>query len=325
MPASFRVFEEREISEVATLGPASLAIVEHAFSALAAGGVIMPTPLGLHIKDDEVEGEVHVKTAYIRGSKGFAVKVATGFYQNARLGLPTSSGMVLYLDSQTGQVLALFADNGYLTDLRTALAGTVAAKHLAPARITTVGIVGTGIQARWQLRAIALVREVRHVLVFGRSAAATEACIGDMQIHVSADIRRAKTVSDLVRQSDLVVTTTPSREALIKAQDLHAGLHITAMGSDGPGKRELESGVLDRADVVVCDSYDQCLRLGELQQTALSKDKVLDLGELTSGMRKGRSNDRQISVCDLTGTGVQDSAIAEYAFSALQQREAKDS
>jgi len=150
MPASFRVFEEVEISEVATLDPASLAIVEHAFSALARGRVIMPAPLGLHIKDDGVEGEVHIKTAYTRGSKGFAVKVATGYYQNARLGLPTSSGMILYLDSQTGHVLALFADNGYLTDLRTALAGAVAAKHLAPTRITTVGIVGTGIQARWQ-------------------------------------------------------------------------------------------------------------------------------------------------------------------------------
>jgi ornithine cyclodeaminase/alanine dehydrogenase-like protein (mu-crystallin family) len=325
MPASFRVFEEDEISEVATLGSASLAIIDHAFSALAEGRVIMPAPLGLHIKDDDVEGEVHVKTAYIRGSQGFAVKVATGFYQNVRLGLPTSSGIVLYLDSQTGKVVALFADNGYLTDLRTALAGAVAAKHLAPTRIATVGIVGTGIQARWQLRAIALVREFQQVLVFGRSAAATEAYIRDMQIIVPADIRRADTVSELVRQSDLVVTTTPSREALIKAQDLHAGLHITAMGSDGPSKRELESSVLDQADVVVCDSYDQCLRLGELQHAALPRASVVELGDVTSGMRKGRSNDHQISVCDLTGTGVQDSAIAEYAFSALRQRGTKHS
>jgi ornithine cyclodeaminase/alanine dehydrogenase-like protein (mu-crystallin family) len=165
-----------------------------------------------------------------------------------------------------------------------------------------------------------LVRKVQQVLVFGRNAAATEAYIRDMQIIFSADIRRADTVSELVRQSDLVVTTTPSREALIKTQDLHAGLHITAMGSDGPGKRELESSVLDQADVVVCDSYDQCLRLGELQHAVLPRTRVVELGELTSGMREGRSNDHQISVCDLTGTGVQDSAIAEYAFSTLQQK-----
>ncbi len=323
MLAAFRVFEACEISKVATLNPASLEIIEQAFSALAEGRVIMPAPLGLRIDNDDVEGEVHVKTAYIRGSKGFAVKVATGFYQNARLGLPTSSGVILYLNSQTGQIIALFADNGYLTDLRTALAGAVAAKHLAPTRIATVGIVGTGIQARWQLRAIALVREVQQVLVFGRSAAATEAYIRDMQIVVPADIRRADTVSELVQKSDLVVTTTPSREGLIKARDLHPGLHITAMGSDGPGKQELESGVLEQADVVVCDSYDQCVHVGELQQAALPRARVLELGELTAGMRKGRSNDHQISVCDLTGTGVQDSAIAEYVFSALQQKEAR--
>lgn len=325
MPPPLRVFEAREISEAVTLNPESLAIIERAFSALAEGRVIMPVPLGLHIDDAEIQGEVHVKTAYIQGSKGFAVKVATGFYGNVRLGLPTSSGMILYLDSRTGQVIALFADNGYLTDLRTALAGAVAAKHLAPARVTTVGIVGTGIQARWQLRAIALAREVQKVQVFGRNPAATEAYIRDMEAAVSADIRRANTVSQLVQQSDLVVTTTPSREALIKAQDLHPGLHITAMGSDGPGKKELEGGVLEKADVVACDSYEQCLRLGELQRAALPKARVVELGELTSGVRKGRSNDDQISVCDLTGTGVQDSAIAEYAFSAMQRWEAKNS
>jgi ornithine cyclodeaminase len=192
-------------------------------------------------------------------------------------------------------------------------------------RIATVGIVGTGIQARWQLQAIVTQREVRQVLVFGRSDEATEACIRDMHSVVSADIRRADTVSELVRRSDLVVTTTPSRVPLVQPQDLHAGLHITAMGSDGPGKRELEIGVLDQADLVACDSYDQCLRLGELQQSDLPRAGVLELGELTSGMRKGRSHDQQISVCDLTGTGVQDSAIAEYAFSALRQREASNS
>ena len=275
----------------------------------------MPAPLGLHIDTGKVQGEVHVKTAYIKGGKGFAVKVATGFYGNTLLGLPNSSGMVLYLDSQTGQVQAIFADNGYLTDLRTALAGAAATKRLALTRPMTVGIVGTaGIQARWQLRAIALVREMRQVFVFGRNASATAAFISEMKPVISADICRANTISELVQHSDVVVTTTPSREPLIKAEDLHPGLHITAMGSDGPGKRELESEVVAHADVIVCDSYDQCRRLGELQQADFPRERVIELGELTSGMRKGRSHDSQISICDLTGTGVQDSAICRICF-----------
>ncbi len=293
--AGLRVFYEPEIREVAVLNQASLACIEVAFSDLAAGRVIMPAPLGLHIDTDKVQGEVHVKTAYIKGRKGFAVKVATGFYGNSLLGLPNSSGMVLYLDSQTGQVQAIFADNGYLTDLRTALAGAVAAKHLALARPLTVGIVGTGIQARWQLNAIALVREVRQVFVFGRNASATAAFISKMKSVISADIRRANTISELVQHSDVVVTTTPSREPLIKAEDLHPGLHITAMGSDGPGKQELDPEIVAHADVMVCDSYDQCRRLGELQKADVPRERVVELGELTSGMRKGRSHDSQIS------------------------------
>jgi ornithine cyclodeaminase/alanine dehydrogenase-like protein (mu-crystallin family) len=315
MAANLPVFEEYKIREVATLNAKSFACIEQAFSALAAGRVIMPAPLAMHI--EEVQGEVHVKTAYTQGSKGFAVKVATGFYRNAAFGLPNSSGMVLYLDSQTGQVRAVFADNGYLTDLRTALAGAVAAKYVAPVGAANIGIIGTGIQARWQLRAIAMVRKTAEVFVFGRSEAVTQAYINDMEREIPAKFRRANTIADLVRHSDLVVTTTPSREPLIKAEHLHAGLHITAMGSDGPGKQELHASAVERADVVVCDSYEQCRRLGELQQVPIARDRVIELGELTSGTKKAHINDSQISICDLTGTGAQDSAIAEYAFSAL--------
>ncbi len=315
MAARLLVFQEHEIREVATLNEQSLACIEQAFSALAAGRVIMPAPLGLYL--EEGQGEVHVKTAYIRGSKGFAVKVATGFYRNAALGLPNSSGVVLYLDSQTGQSRALFVDNGYLTDLRTALAGAVAAKQLAPAGDANVGIIGTGIQARWQLRAIAAVRKVEQVFVFGRSVAATQAYINEMQSAISGSFHRADTVEDLVRDSNLVVTTTPSREPLIKVEHLHAGLHITAMGSDGPGKQELHPGVVEQADMVVCDSYEQCKRVGELQWADVPRESVIELGELTSGTKKARINNSQISICDLTGTGAQDSAIAEYVFSAL--------
>jgi ornithine cyclodeaminase/alanine dehydrogenase-like protein (mu-crystallin family) len=312
---SIRIFEEAAIRGAVGLNAASLAAIEGAFTALASGRVIMPPPLGMHI--EPVRGEVHVKTAYVLGAKGFAVKLATGFYGNARLGLANSSGLVLYLDAQTGFVRAVFVDDGYLTDLRTALAGAVAAKHLAPKEVHTVGIVGCGIQARWQLRALALVREFSRVLVFGRNAAARDACIAEMQSMVKAKVTAAQSVGELVAASDLVVTATPAREALAAAEHLHPGLHITAMGSDGPGKQELHPEILRKADMVVCDSYEQCRRLGELQSASLDRDSVIELGELTSGAQRGRSNEQQITVCDLTGTGVQDSAIAEFAYGIL--------
>ncbi|MBI3476978.1 MAG: ornithine cyclodeaminase family protein [Acidobacteria bacterium] len=314
-PPAVRIFNQSEIQSGSGLTAAALACIENAFSALAEGRVIMPPPLGMHI--DDLQGEVHVKTAYIRGTAGFAVKVATGFYGNSKLGLPNSSGLILYLDAQTGFVKAIFADNGYLTDLRTALAGAIAAKYLARTQIETVGIVGTGIQARWQLEALTLVRKFRQVIVFGRSADSADAYIREMKSKVDSTFSKAASVSALVKASDLVVTATTARESLIKVDDLHPGLHITAIGSDGPGKHELDPAVVEKADVIVCDSYEQCRRLGELQTATIDRNRVIELGEVTSGRKTARSSDHQLSVCDLTGTGVQDSAIADFTYQAL--------
>jgi len=269
----------------------------------------------------ESQGEVHVKTAYIAGNEGFAIKVATGFYANSASGLVNSSGLILYLDARTGFVKAVFADNGYLTDLRTALAGAIAAKYCARERISTVGIVGTGVQARWQLEALTLVRKFQRVLVFGRRKTAADAYMREMQGRVGADFKVVDSVADLMRASDLVVTTTAAREPVIEVKYLRAGLHITAMGADGPGKQELDPSVLESADVIVCDAYEQCQRLGELQHIAIGKERVIEIPELTSGRKKARTADDQISVCDLTGTGVQDSAMAEFSYRALTATE----
>src|SRR5262249_13659822 len=128
---------ERELRETVSLDAEALLAVEDSFTRLARGDVVMPMPMGLEVP--EHEGEVHVKSAYVRGFPGFAVKIASGFYGNHRRGLPTSSGMLALLDSETGFPLALLLDNAYLTDVRTALAGAVAARHLAPAQVDTVG------------------------------------------------------------------------------------------------------------------------------------------------------------------------------------------
>ena len=141
----------------AAVGPAeALAAAERAFRALAEGAVTQPAPLGFEIA--AVHGEVHVKGAHIRGAPVFALKVATGFYQNAARGLPSGAGLFLVFDAQTGVPTALLQDNGYLTDLRTAGAGALAARHLAAEGLDTVAVLGSGIQARYQLRCLALVR-----------------------------------------------------------------------------------------------------------------------------------------------------------------------
>lgn len=123
----------------------------------------------------------------------------------------------------------------------------------------------------------------------------------------------------------MIITTTPSKEPIIKAEWLHPGLHITAMGSDAEHKQELEAEVLARADKLVCDTKAQCSRLGELHHAldsgVLTKESsIIELGQLTLKELRGRENDGEITVCDLTGTGVQDTAIALFAYNEMAKR-----
>jgi ornithine cyclodeaminase len=317
--ADFLLLNEKEIRSCVGLDLEALAAVEDGFTRLARGEAILPTPIGIDVP--ERRAEIHVKTAYVRGLDGFALKIASGFYGNPDLGLPVSSGLMLLISAETGRPQALLLDNAYLTEVRTALAGAIAAKHLARAKVDTVGVVGAGMQARMQVEALKLVRPFRRVLVHARRLEAVQSYVKDVSRALGVEVVPADSVSQLVRESDLVVTATPARGPLVFEADLHSGLHITAMGSDGPGKQELDPAVLSRADRIVCDSRRQSTHLGELQNARLGDGAtVVELGQVTAGLEAGRSDDRQITVCDLTGLGVQDTAIAVFAFQKARAR-----
>jgi ectoine utilization protein EutC len=313
--------KEAEIRRAVSIEEA-IATVEDGFTRLAAGEVNLPPVLSLDIP--EVRGEVHVKGAYISGADGLVIKVATGFYDNSRLGLPSGAGMMLVFSAQTGFPLALLFDNAYLTDLRTAAAGAVAAKYLARRDVSIVGVVGAGAQGRFQVLALAKVRPFRKVLVYDLDRTRLAAYVEEMPDIVGVDVEAAQDVESLVRASDILVTCTPSREPYVRAEWLHPGLHITAMGSDAPYKQELQSSVLSRADLYVCDHRGQCSERGELHHgledgTVSEGQEILELGELTSGRRPGRTDESQITICDLTGVGVQDAAIATLTYTKVRQ------
>lgn len=308
------IFTEPELRRAVALDEAAIEAIAGAFAALAAGRVVMP-PI-LHMSLPEVNGEVDVKTAYVSGVDSFAIKVSPGFFDNPKHGLASLSGMMMLLSARTGRLEALHLDNGYLTDVRTAAAGAVAARHLAPERARLAGIVGAGVQARLQLEALTLVRPVERALVWARDGAKADAFADEMTGRLGLDVEAVNSVERLVLESDVVVTTTPSRDPLIVADWLHPGLHVTAMGSDAPDKTELHPDVLARAGLVVCDRRAQCERLGELHH-ALERGMAIEtteLGDIVRGAVPGREGDAQITVCDLTGTGVQDTAIARLAY-----------
>jgi len=313
------MISEDELRQQITLDREMVDLIEDAFRILASGDVIQPPILSMSLP--EVNGEVDVKTAYIPGMEGFAIKISPGFFNNPSLGLPSLNGLVVYFAADTGLVKAVIMDNGYLTDVRTAAAGAVAARHLAPSVVTTAGVIGSGVQARLQAEAAFLERPFEYLLIHGRSPDRAEACardLGNVFKDRNVKVRVTSDIEALVKESQMVITTTPSQSPLIRAEWLHAGLHITAMGSDQHEKNELDPKILGRVDCYCCDVIAQARLLGELRPAleagAYDETMAVELGEVIAGDAPGRKSDKDITIADLTGTGAQDTAIATHAY-----------
>jgi ornithine cyclodeaminase len=264
-------------------------------------------------------GDVHIKPGYIKGYDTYTVKIASGFYDNPKAGLPASHGMLLLFDSMTGYPLCIEVDRCYLTDLRTAAAGAVAARALAKKDISRVAVIGTGTQARMQITALSRVRDFDELRVWGRNHEHVKDYVAAMKDSLDATIVPADTAEEAVSGSDIVVTATMATAPVVKASWLSEGVHITAMGSDSPEKQELESAVLGRADKIVVDSLKQCANLGEVHHaiddgTITEENVHAELGEVLLGSKSGRESDNEITVCDLTGIAVQDVVTSQIVY-----------
>ncbi|KPL80816.1 ectoine utilization protein EutC [Ornatilinea apprima] len=311
------ILNEKEIRQLVPMDIPALQAVAEGFRKLSCGEATLPPIMRIDVP--EHNGEVDVKSAYLHGLNAFAIKVAAGFFDNASLGLPTGSGMMLVVSAVTGFPQAVLLDNGYLTDVRTGLAGALAAQYLAPANPQRVGVIGSGMQSRYQIRALKLVREFSQLIVYGIDPLAVQAYAQDMQAELGLSVQIAASPEEVVRQSDFVVTTTPSHQPIVKAEWLHAGLHITCMGADSEHKQEIEALAFGKASRIACDSRAQCLRLGELHhalQTGVidQQTPITELGEIVAGRLPGRQSPEEITICDLTGVGVQDTQIALLAY-----------
>lgn len=312
-----QILTEASLRARVPLDAAALDVVEDAFRRLARGGVVMPPVLSMHLP--QVNGEVDVKTAYVPGLAGFAVKISPGFFDNPARGLPSTSGLMVLLDAQTGRVRAVLMDNGYLTDLRTAAAGGIAARHLSRPDAGRAAIFGAGVQARLQLAALRLVRPIRRAVIWARDPARAQA-LAEAASDPDCTVTATADPAEAAGFADIIVTTTPATRPILRADWLRSGQHITAMGSDQPGKAELEPACLSRADVYVADSLEQTRLMGELRAAPrLHARDHPELGQIIAGQRAGRTGADQITLCDLTGTGVQDTAIATHALAAFSK------
>ncbi|WP_293807587.1 ornithine cyclodeaminase family protein [uncultured Bosea sp.] len=308
-----------EIEAAVDLDRAFIAL-EEGFKAAAAGQVQMP-PVG-YLGFPAYNGDCHIKFGHIAGDSVFVVKIATGFYDNPAKGLPTTSGMMIALSAGTGAVVAILRDEGWLTDLRTALAGAIATRAGMRADARRIGIVGAGTQARFQIRAAAhLLREREPTFaVWARSPEKLEALRRDLEGEGIA-VEPVTELEALCAQSDALITVTPAAAPIIRDDWIRPGMHITALGADAPGKQELDSALVALADTRIADSLEQSLDHGEFAAAAkvglIDAGDCVELGAVLAGDVPARRSNDDITIADLTGIAVQDIAIARVVLDGI--------
>jgi ornithine cyclodeaminase len=311
---TIRVLVEADLREAVGFGPEELDAIEAVYPLITSGVGSMPPIMRIDVP--ESNGEIDIKSAYLPGYSGIAVKVSAGFFDNPEKGLPSLGGLMMVFDAETGVPRSALFDNGYLTDLRTALAGAVAARHLSNESASHVAVFGAGMQARLQVEALSLVRPIERVSIWARRSEAAEKLAAELNTRLDVAARPTTTGEAAAAEAEILVTATPSSEPLVTKGMLHPGLHITAVGADAEGKQELTAEVVAAADRFVCDSIAQSTRLGELRAalaTGFDRNRAVELGGVISGDAPGRSSDNDVTICDLTGTGAQDAAIASLA------------
>ena len=319
-PAEALVISRAEVAQLLTI-EACIAAVEDAFLAHARGLAHPPAVLGVHVED----GGFHVKAAGLKADTDkarpamFAAKVNANFPGNPeRNGLPTIQGVLTLFDAENGTPLALL-DSIEITSQRTAAATAVAARYLARPDASRVTICGCGEQGRSQLRALIRVRGIREVLAFDAAHERAARFAREMSVELpNVSIFPVDDLTAATRRSDICVTCTPSRSALLGPNDVGPGAFIAAVGADNPEKQELAPALLASSTVVV-DILDQCATIGDLHHAIAAgamrrEDVYAELAEVVALEKPGRRSNEEIIIFDSTGTALQDVAAAALVY-----------
>lgn len=311
-------------NDVKSCLPMSEAIraVREAYIAFAKGRVKMPPVM--HLDVSQYNGEVDIKSGYIEDLGLIGTKIASGFYGNFKLGLPPGIAIIILMDLKTGIPVAIM-DGTYVTAYRTGAAGAVAAKVLARKDSKIIGVVGAGTQARMQILALREIFSLKKIKVWDINTTGRDRYVEEMSEQLKIQIEPVEDIKDAVIEADIIVTVTPSRKALVMKEWIQEGVHINAIGADGPGKQELDPFIVKRADKVVVDSLNQCRIIGEIQHALadglITEDDVYaEIGQILIGEKKGRETNEEITLFDATGLAVQDIAAANIVFKQAKEK-----
>jgi alanine dehydrogenase len=292
-----------------------MTVVEKAFAELSNKTCVLPLRIGI----TPPEGLALYMPAYLKESNALACKVVTVYKNNpSKHNLPTTIGKVILQDPETGDVLCIM-DGGYLTAVRTGAASGVATKYMASEeKKLTAGIFGAGAQAKMQLWAVCVARNISKAIVYDVSETATAKFIDEMKKKLNIEIISAKN-ADHVLEADIICTATSSATPLFDGNKVKEGTHINGIGSHTPNARELDTQIIKRAKFVG-DSKEACFNeagdiILPIKEGAITESHFYaELGDVITGKKKGRENNKEITLFKSNGLAIQDVATAKLIY-----------
>lgn len=312
------IVTEKEVKEIILAKEIQKVIdaVEKGFFDYARGDIQMPPKQYLDFEG--YQGDLRIMPTYSRVLKLAGTKIVNVHPKNPEKGLPTVMAVVILNDAQDGKALALI-EAAWITGIRTGAAGAVAAKYLARENSKTLGVVGAGQQAFFQIAATTKVRKIEEILVYDTKEE-NIAKLAESLKELGIEIKKA-TLEEAVK-TDILATTTPVRTPIIKNEWILPGTHINAIGADAKGKEELDPEILKRSKIVV-DHWVQASHSGEinvpLEKGIITKENIYaELGDIVSGKTAGRQNDQEITIFDSTGLAFQDLYTANLVWQKIK-------
>ncbi|PIV09260.1 hypothetical protein COS31_01020 [Candidatus Roizmanbacteria bacterium CG02_land_8_20_14_3_00_36_15] len=298
--------------------------IELGFKQLAEGKAVSPPFINFSTPGlAGLRGHVHFKAGYVEGDEYFVFKYSAGFWGNkkAKINEPTNTDFFIIFNALTGKPEAFIEGGDFtLTDYRTAAAGAVSARWLSNENSSVIGVVGNGVQARLQVIALQEVRPIKTVKIWGRNPEHVKEYIKWMEKRLpNITFQSCKTIKEAVEKVDILITATPSSQALVFPEWVNKGTHITAVGACGPTMQELDATVFGKANKIYADSIDACVVNGDIhhaieEKTITRKRITGELGQVIAGMVKGRENKDEITIIDLVGLGVQDAKVGNWFY-----------
>jgi alanine dehydrogenase len=308
------ILNQEEVKNIIPLSKIDKVVerIETAFSKYGKGEVDMPPKTYLYFKKDN--GDLRVMPSFSEELKMAGTKIVNVHPDNPKIGLPTVGAVIVLNDAKTGAPLAL-VDGTYITGMRTGAAGAVASKYLAKKEAKTLGIIGAGQQAVFQIAATATVFKLEDIIVYDTNEANIEKLSAELE---KINIKIRKGTLEEVSKADILTTTTPSRSPIVMNNLVVPGMHINAVGADAEGKEELDPEILKHAKIVL-DDWTQASHSGEINvpvaKGIITKENIYSsLGEIVAGLKVGRENNEEITVFDSTGLALQDLFTAAMVY-----------